>query len=308
MSILIPSKDDPRIEGILSQLAVQENDQVEVILIFNGSKDAYVKKTKELCQRLSTSSFFKVYTISEAGIPKAYNCGIVKSRGKVIVLLTSDLILPKSYIECLVKYCQAEQDSLAITKGLVYFQPQDSIFSRYNCRLRQISYHKHKQLVYAPNLIISRKVFYKAGMFWEGVRYCEDSIWGDKAKLHGFSIREFPQLKVMHIDDKHIRKTILTIFNYGIGRAYRVKRNYLINNHTKATYLRQLFANSSTHLGHKYVIYNLFVEFVHLVRNIGVCYGILFKFRRYNYQHFQEELYYNSFSNYLKNEKQNGFK
>ena len=137
---------------------------------------------------------------------------------------------------------------------------------------------------------IHSSIFARIGGFCPGIGYGVDTEWGRRAELWGYSIEYLPEdIVVDHIDDSSTLKTVKTWFCYGIGRAFREKRNYLLGRCGRFDYLKSLFPGSNLVDRKDSLILVGFVAFHYFVRTLGVLYGILFRWRKVN-RRFLEEM------------------
>ena len=164
---------------------------------------------------------------------------------------------------------------MELIRGEVIFVARNSLFSRLNTKMRNKSYALNRSAFYAPNLVIKKQAFEKFGSLSTEMRYGVDTEWGRRAQLYGCWLRFAETLKVSHVDDFSSFKTLKTWHFYGVGRAYREKRHYLIGGYARKQYLRSLISASYLFDKKEGLLYNLFVIFHYLVRMTGVIRGLM---------------------------------
>lgn len=103
LSIIIPVYNAEKyIENLLGKLEVQINDQIEIILIDDGSKD----KSLKICRGFSNrNESFRVLHQENQGASAARNQGIKMAEGKYIVFVDSDDDISSAFISTLCTLC-----------------------------------------------------------------------------------------------------------------------------------------------------------------------------------------------------------
>ena len=98
--------------------------------------------------------------------------------------------------------------------------------------------------------------------------------------MRGYIIEHLPaEFSVCHIDDSLALKNVRTWFYYGVGRALREKRNYLLGKCGRLDYIKSLFPGSSLTDRGDSPVYIGFVALHYLIRTLGVLYGVFVKWR-----------------------------
>ena len=95
-SIIVPSYNDPTdVEKTLQSIKDQEYKDYEVICVDDSNDD---RTWISIEKYINLKGFRCVSQIKRKGLNQAYNLGIELSRGNIILFLTSDNILPKSFL------------------------------------------------------------------------------------------------------------------------------------------------------------------------------------------------------------------
>lgn len=104
LSIIIPVYNAEKyIENILRKLEEQKNDQVEIILIDDGSRD----KSLEICQKFSAENdSFRVFHQENKGASAARNHGIRMAEGEYVVFVDSDDDISSAFVSTLCTLCK----------------------------------------------------------------------------------------------------------------------------------------------------------------------------------------------------------
>lgn len=106
LSIIIPCyNSEPYIDELLKCLAPQLTDEVEVIVIDDGSDFPF----------LSPFPGIKVYRKENGGVSSARNLGLKKAKGQYIVFIDSDDIVSDDYIRQVFKSIESEPDTVYIS-------------------------------------------------------------------------------------------------------------------------------------------------------------------------------------------------
>lgn len=95
-SIIVPVYNRPReIDELLQSISDQEFDQpFEILIIEDGSKDTSEKLVERYKDKLDIQYFFK----ENSGPGGSRNFGMQKATGDYFIILDSDVLLPKSYL------------------------------------------------------------------------------------------------------------------------------------------------------------------------------------------------------------------
>lgn len=106
------------LEDALNSLSEQTYDNLEFILIDDGSED----ESGEICDGFSKSdSRFKVYHKENNGVSSARNIGIEKALGKYVMFLDADDKLEKNAVERLIGVIQNENVDVVVFEYSVDF-------------------------------------------------------------------------------------------------------------------------------------------------------------------------------------------
>ena len=106
LSIIIPCyNSEPYIDELLKCLAPQLTDEVEVIVIDDGSDFPF----------LSPFPGIKVYRKENGGVSSARNLGLKKAKGQYIVFIDSDDMVSDDYIKQVFKSIESDPDTVYIS-------------------------------------------------------------------------------------------------------------------------------------------------------------------------------------------------
>ena len=107
LSLIIPCyNSEPYIDELMKSLLPQVTDEVEVIVIDDGSDFPY----------LSKEPFVKVYRTEEnKGVSAARNLGMKKAKGKYIAFIDSDDIVAADYIKKVLEKLESDPDTIYLS-------------------------------------------------------------------------------------------------------------------------------------------------------------------------------------------------
>ena len=106
LSIIIPTyNSEPYIDELLKSLAPQLTDEVEVIVIDDGSDFPF----------LAPYPSIKTFRKANGGVSSARNVGLKKAKGKYICFIDSDDIVAEDYIEQILRAIETEPDTVYIS-------------------------------------------------------------------------------------------------------------------------------------------------------------------------------------------------
>jgi glycosyltransferase involved in cell wall biosynthesis len=279
LSIIVPVKNDTRIFNLVAQIARQENNYVETIIVANGADDEFEER---LQIKLKSLRFKILLTSSQADIANSRNIGINAAQGKYLLFIDSDCSLTSNYLKNITQYLSSLKREI-IGRGVIKFIPKNTLFSKLNSEVRDRKYARLKQICFAPNLVISSSIMKKVCNFHSGIGYGVDTEWGRRAELAGYKITQMPDnIKINHSDDVGASKTLKTWFFYGVGESYREKKHYLAGHCSRSQLLRSLFSRSNLVDKTDGLPMGVFVFVYEAIKALGVLYGLLVKWRGLN--------------------------
>jgi GT2 family glycosyltransferase len=128
-------------------------------------------------------------------------------------------------------------------RGYINFIPkQNSYLSRQNSRVRNSTNFLYPEAFFTPNLLLSKYVFEKAGLYDTRIKYGDDLEFGQRAKIMGFQINFKNDLIVDHYDNpSFLKKTLRTWWGYGADRGFRLVREMRLNQYGFLNKLRLIF-------------------------------------------------------------------
>jgi GT2 family glycosyltransferase len=212
LSVISPVKDDLKILNLIDSLKKPEFiDDVEFIVVFNGSLKNFISKVKKQLLVLPNS---RTYILKAASIPKALNHGVKKSVADKIVIIDSDCLIDNKYFIHIKKALKTKP----IVKGKVIFKGND-FFSKRCATLRKYVYMVNSKSFFAPNIAFDKNVYKKVGKFNE-LLHCWDYEFGLRAKRLGYFVAYEPKAVMSHLCRDNVKREIKVWFKYGRDDGY----------------------------------------------------------------------------------------
>lgn len=273
-SFIIPVYNDQRIFSCLKSIeysVVFLATSYEIIIISNGSSSEFLETLNKEIPLFDNGNIVFV-VIKKRNIACARNIGIKSASGTHMIFIDSDCLLPTNYFQCLGKSIKLMVNS--IIRGKVVFQSSNRI-NKLSARLRDLAYNKSKSIkMFAPNLIVPKEFFYKYGFFDEGLDYGVDAEWGQRMYFSGIYPIYDSTFFIYHFEDQTFRKTVKTWFKYGIGMAFRMKREFTTNHSIYLVFHGLQLWSQDLHGNKDDLIFSLFIVFHKIIYISGVVCGL----------------------------------
>lgn len=220
LSIVVISRNDPRLLACLQSVnALQNAPQIELVVLLDRSAPSYTQQVYTLVQDFCLPVVL-AHMETGKGIADARNQGAALARSNMLVYIDSDCTMQADFI----KEIRPLLDNPIITGKVVFLPRSSSWMSWHNSAVRALEYDEiFRHYVRSPNLCIRKDVLELVGGYEPGIPG-DDFVLNQKCYLAGYHPVYCERLIIFHNDDETIRKTIRTWFSYGIGNAYRLKR------------------------------------------------------------------------------------
>ncbi|MGG6137816.1 glycosyltransferase [Pantoea allii] len=112
LSVIIPLYNSERyIIPCLNSLFTQIDDDIQVIIIDDGSTDLSAQRVKDFLSSYPSASVEFIQQANQ-GVAAARNAGLLKARGKFITFLDADDLLSKNYLSIIKPLLLSDQDDL----------------------------------------------------------------------------------------------------------------------------------------------------------------------------------------------------
>jgi glycosyltransferase involved in cell wall biosynthesis len=229
-SIIVPVYNRPdEVDELLQSLCEQTVKDFEVVIVEDGSKTP----CKDVCQKYEGLLDLKYFDKPNSGPGQSRNYGAERSQGDYLLVLDSDVVLPRTYIE---------EVSRELDQKLVdAFGGPDRAHPSFTPTQKAISYSMtsffttggirgskkgalDKFFPRSFNMGIRRDVYQELGGFSK-MRFGEDIDFSYRIVEAGHQTRLFPDAWVWHKRRTDLRKFFRQVYNSGIARINLSKRH-----------------------------------------------------------------------------------
>lgn len=234
-SIIVPVYNRPdEVEELLQSLTEQELKDFEVVIVEDGSQ----KPCKDVCDKFADILDLHYYVKENGGPGQARNYGAERAHGEWLIILDSDVVLPKGYLKAVDTALSMENGTLHST--LAAFGGPDASHPSFTPVQKAISYSmtsffttggirggKKKLDKFYPrsfNMGIRRDVYLQLGGFSK-MRFGEDIDFSYRIVEAGYNPQLFPDAWVWHKRRTDFRKFFRQVYNSGIARINLEKRH-----------------------------------------------------------------------------------
>jgi GT2 family glycosyltransferase len=244
ISVIIPVGNDKRITDCLDSITKQEvNQPYEVIAVDSFCDSDLLKSVRSYSDRIN----LKIINGNSNKIGLLRNIGIGSANSEIYYFIDSDCKLEKGAISRAVE----NGNRNLITRGDIRFVGTTKI-SNLDALLRQQRYDSDKSFAYCPNLVVTKEVFSKVGMYNKNYFYGSDGEFAKRVRERGVNVAYDPNMILIHQGPTKDSLVLKTWIRYGEGRKKRYKDSSF-REKVKALYSPLLFDLS------KGVQYNLVV-------------------------------------------------
>ena len=228
-SIIVPVYNRPdEVDELLQSLCQQSQQDFEVIIVEDGSKNP----CNHICEKYADKIDLHYFTKENGGPGQARNYGARHAKGEYLIVLDSDVVLPKGYV-------QAINEELAHHPTDAFGGP-DAAHESFTDTQKAISYSmtsffttggirggKKKLDKFYPrsfNMGIRKDIYQELNGFSK-MRFGEDIDFSYRIVEAGYKTRLFPTAWVWHKRRTDFRKFFRQVYNSGIARINLAKRH-----------------------------------------------------------------------------------
>ena len=229
-SIIVPVYNRPdEVDELLESLTQQTLKDFEVIIVEDGS----IKPCKDVCDKYASILDLHYYAKENSGPGQSRNYGAERSNGEWLIILDSDVVLPKDYLGSVERGVRSENTLAAwggpdaahpsftpIQKAISY--SMTSFFTTGGIRGGKAKLDKFYPRSF--NMGIRRDVYLQLGGFTK-MRFGEDIDFSYRIVEAGYMPRLFPDAWVWHKRRTDFRKFFRQVYNSGIARINLEKRH-----------------------------------------------------------------------------------
>lgn len=227
-SIIVPVFNRPdEVDELLESLLSQEEKDFEVIIVEDGSKVPCKKVCDKYADRLDLHYYYK----DNSGPGQSRNYGAERAKGDYLLILDSDVVLPKGYIHAVSEELNREpadafggpdcaHESFTDTQKAISYS-MTSFFTTGGIRGGKKKLDKFYPRSF--NMGIRRDVYQELGGFSK-MRFGEDIDFSIRIFKAGKRCRLFPKAWVWHKRRTDFRKFWKQVYNSGIARINLYKK------------------------------------------------------------------------------------
>ena len=226
-SLIVPVYNRPdEVDELLESLCSQTEKDFEVVIVEDGSQRDCRAIVEKYADRLDVQYFAK----PNSGPGQSRNYGAERARGDYFIVLDSDVVLPRAYIEEVSRELdrepadafggpdRAHESFTPVQKAISY--SMTSFFTTGGIRGGKKKLDKFFPRSF--NMGILRDVYNKLGGFSK-MRFGEDIDFSYRIVEAGCSTRLFPEAWVWHKRRTDFRKFFRQVYNSGIARINLMK-------------------------------------------------------------------------------------
>lgn len=227
-SIIVPVFNRPdEVDELLESLLSQEEKDFEVIIVEDGSQVPCKKVCNKYADRLDLHYYYK----ENSGPGQSRNYGAERAKGDYLLILDSDVVLPKGYIRAVSEELNREpadafggpdcaHESFTDTQKAISYS-MTSFFTTGGIRGGKKKLDKFYPRSF--NMGIRRDVYQELGGFSK-MRFGEDIDFSIRIFKAGKRCRLFPEAWVWHKRRTDFRKFWKQVYNSGIARINLYKK------------------------------------------------------------------------------------
>ena len=227
-SIIVPVFNRPdEVDELLESLLSQEEKNFEVIIVEDGSQVPCKKVCDKYADRLDLHYYYK----ENSGPGQSRNYGAERAKGDYLLILDSDVVLPKGYIRAVSEELNREpadafggpdcaHESFTDTQKAISYS-MTSFFTTGGIRGGKKKLDKFYPRSF--NMGIRRDVYQELGGFSK-MRFGEDIDFSIRIFKAGKRCRLFPEAWVWHKRRTDFRKFWKQVYNSGIARINLYKK------------------------------------------------------------------------------------
>ena len=226
-SLIVPVYNRPdEVDELLESLCSQTEKDFEVVIVEDGSQRDCRAMVEKYADRLDVQYFAK----PNSGPGQSRNYGAERARGDYFIVLDSDVVLPRAYIEEVSRELdrepadafggpdRAHESFTPVQKAISY--SMTSFFTTGGIRGGKKKLDKFFPRSF--NMGIRRDVYEKLDGFSK-MRFGEDIDFSYRIVEAGCSTRLFPEAWVWHKRRTDFRKFFRQVYNSGIARINLMK-------------------------------------------------------------------------------------
>lgn len=227
-SVIVPVFNRPEeVDELLDSLTQQTLRNFDVVIVEDGSQ----RPCQQVCDKYADRLDIKYFMKGNSGPGQSRNYGVERADGEYVIILDSDVVLPKGYLQAIEAELQREpcdafggpdraHDSFTNTQKAISYS-MTSFFTTGGIRGGKKKLDKFYPRSF--NMGIRREVYQKLGGFSK-MRFGEDIDFSIRIFKAGCKCRLFPEAWVYHKRRTDFRKFWRQVYNSGIARINLYKK------------------------------------------------------------------------------------
>ncbi|WP_315331059.1 glycosyltransferase [Prevotella histicola] len=271
-SIIVPVFNRPdEVDELLESLIHQEKKDFEVIIVEDGSQIP----CKEVCDKYVDRLNLHYYNKENSGPGQSRNYGAERAEGEYLLILDSDVVLPKGYLQAIDEELDREpadafggpdcaHDAFSDTQKAISYS-MTSFFTTGGIRGGKKKLDKFYPRSF--NMGIRRDVYQQLGGFSK-MRFGEDIDFSIRIFKAGKRCRLFPKAWVWHKRRTDFRKFWRQVYNSGIARINLYKK---YPDSLKLVHLLPMVFTVGTGLLLLLILLGIIFLCIPSTKNIGCC-------------------------------------
>ncbi|WP_261882421.1 glycosyltransferase family 2 protein [Vibrio pelagius] len=182
VSVIVPVYNSEKyIEKTLSSLLSQTLEELEIIIIDDGSKDNSLFLIKSILERTPTKKFVRLINRENKGVSFTRNEGIRLAKGEYVIQLDSDDWCEKNWIEKLYLNAITNDSDIVICNYKKVFRSKELLViePRYNSSIEYINAMLVGDISgFSWNKLVRKEVIIRNNIIFPvNINYCEDLIF-----------------------------------------------------------------------------------------------------------------------------------
>lgn len=179
-SIIIPSYNEGEDVRLAIESAIDQTYKAKEILVVDDSTD----RTPEIIKEYTPQDVILV-SGPQRGCCGARNLGMKLARGNIIVLLNSDVALPKDFLERIAKHYEANADYVLVESRVFNLE---NVWARFIEAQHRLLYGSGRDMEWTEGFSCRRETALKVGLIPGDfpITFCRDWMLGRRLKEAGY--------------------------------------------------------------------------------------------------------------------------